>query len=68
MTAATGSRDPSYVKIGDAYFRRLMVPFVITFLIFAAAVAIVVVPPGTAAASWSDFTKSLGAKAFGSTS
>lgn len=57
------------MKIGDAYFRRLLVPFVITVLIFAAALAIIVVPPGTPnTVSWSAFASGLGAKAFSGTS
>jgi uncharacterized membrane protein len=68
-SSTTENRDPAYVKIGDAYFRRLLVPIVITMLIFAAAVAIIVVPPGTpSAVSWSSFASGLGAKAFSGTS
>lgn len=61
MDASTGRRDPTYVSMGDAYFRRLLIPLVVTLLFMFGVVAIIYAPPGveitlpTAAASLTVF-------------
>lgn len=40
-------RDPTYVAMGDAYFRRLLIPLVVTLLFMFGVVAIIYAPPGT---------------------
>jgi hypothetical protein len=43
----TGRRDESYVAMGDAYFRRLLIPLIVTLLFIFGMVAIIYAPPGT---------------------
>lgn len=43
----TGRRDETYVAMGDAYFRRFLIPLVVTLLFMFGVVAIIYAPPGT---------------------
>ncbi len=43
------TRDASFVKLNDTYFRRLLIPLVITILVLAGFAVIILAAPGTAA-------------------
>jgi hypothetical protein len=46
-------------EIKDTYFRRFLVPIIISLLIFAAIVVVIATPPGTKV-NWESFSTVLG--------
>jgi hypothetical protein len=58
------SRDSEYIKLSDAYFRRMFVPICITFCIFYFVIAIIFETPGTSNSGnvWGAFSSATGIK------
>ncbi len=53
-------RDDSTVKINDTYFRRFLVPVIITILVLCGIAVIIATPPGTPV-DWKTFNSAMGA-------
>ena len=52
------------IEIKDVYFRRFIMPIVVSLLVLCGAMVIIATPPGTPA-QWDTYGSAFGAKAIG---